>query len=207
MVGSSSDVNHGTTAGGARAGRGQEAERVLLISPAGLARYDPKVRSPGWPSNKGMKTNRSDKAGFTLTEMMIVVAVIGLLAALAIPNFAKARQSARSAAFINDLRVAGGAFQMYAIENRGYPPNASGGTMPSGMASYLGNFSWTGNTPIGGRWNWDYNINGYRAGVAVTSVSADIQQLTEIDTKIDNGDLSAGQFRSRPSGYVSIIED
>jgi prepilin-type N-terminal cleavage/methylation domain-containing protein len=44
------------------------------------------------------------KAGFTLVEIMIVVAIIGLLAAIAIPSFVKARNTARANACINNLR-------------------------------------------------------------------------------------------------------
>ena len=43
-----------------------------------------------------MKINNSRNAGFTLVEIMIVVAIIGLLAAIAIPNFVKARNTSQN---------------------------------------------------------------------------------------------------------------
>lgn len=58
------------------------------------------------------------KAGFTLVEIMIVVAIIGLLAAIAIPNFIKARQSSQRAACINNLRTIDGAKATWALENK-----------------------------------------------------------------------------------------
>lgn len=56
-------------------------------------------------------------AGFTLVEIMIVVAIVGLLAAIAIPNFSKARTTARKNACINNLRLIDGAKEQYALEN------------------------------------------------------------------------------------------
>lgn len=78
-----------------------------------------------------MKTRLSKgRHGFTLVEIMIVVAIIALLASIAVPGFLRARKRSQASRIINDLRLIDGAVDMYAIEN-----NKSTGN-PVGVADW-----------------------------------------------------------------------
>lgn len=65
-----------------------------------------------------MQINTSRKSGFTLVEIMIVVAIIGLLAAIAIPNFVKARTASQTSACIANLKQIEGAIATWALEKK-----------------------------------------------------------------------------------------
>ena len=56
-------------------------------------------------------------AGFTLVEIMIVVAIIALLAAIAVPNFLRSRKRSQATQVLEDLRILDSAVDQYAIEN------------------------------------------------------------------------------------------
>ena len=91
-----------------------------------------------------MKMLRSKK-GFTLVEIMIVVAIIGLLAAIAVPNFVQARTTSRSNACINNLRLIEAGKEQWALATNAsdtaattaadVTPYLKGGNMPNCPAS------------------------------------------------------------------------
>jgi len=71
-----------------------------------------------------MKLSKTGRAGFTLVEIMIVVALIGLLASIALPNYVKARDNSQQSACVNNLRQIDGAAQTWALETK-QGPNAT----------------------------------------------------------------------------------
>jgi general secretion pathway protein G len=101
-----------------------------------------------------MKSRKSNSRGFTLIEIMIVVAIIGMLAAIAVPNFVKARTEAQKTSCISNLQRIDGAIQVWALEQKkdadqlvtyadisGYLKNAV--LCPSGGTSFADSYTIT----------------------------------------------------------------
>jgi prepilin-type N-terminal cleavage/methylation domain-containing protein len=78
-----------------------------------------------------MDIRTAKKSGFTLVEIMIVVAIIGLLAAIAIPNFVKARGTAQRNACIRNLHEIDGAKEQWALDNK----KSAGSALDEGQAA------------------------------------------------------------------------
>src|SRR5882672_3250783 len=90
---------------------------------------------------------KSDNQGFTLVEIMIVVAIIGLLAALAVPGFVKARKQSQGRRILNDCRQMDAAVDQWALEN-GKTDGATIDTSTTGAPTYL-KTGWKANDLLG----------------------------------------------------------
>ena len=157
-----------------------------------------------------MKRNRK---GFTLIELLIVVAIIGIIVAIAIPNLLNAIQRAKQKRTMADARSMGTAIEAYAIDNNAYPPSAAS-AYPSGITTpgtavvggvYIEPI-YIARTPIKDGWNlaFMYNVNANGSTYAITSYGKDgtAGPTSAGPTTSFNADIifANGQFTRFPDG-------
>lgn len=112
-----------------------------------------------------MKRNQK---GFTLIELLIVVAIIGIIVAIAIPNLLNAIQRAKQRRSMGDARTIATACEAYAVDLNRYPP-AAGYTLPGGMtitwSTTCGNMqnyvqpTYVAKVPLADGWNSWFNYS------------------------------------------------
>jgi type II secretion system protein G len=91
---------------------------------------------------------KKHQSGFTLIELLIVIAIIGILAAIAIPNLLNAVQRGKQKRTMSDMRALATAIEAYAVDNNNYPAAAcNAGIFTSGADVVLTTASFTNLTP------------------------------------------------------------
>jgi len=138
-------------------------------------------------------------AAFTLVEIMVVVVIIGLLAAMALPAFQRSRQRSQAARLINDFRQFDSAFQRYLMENGTPPPVAMIGVVPAGMAGYLP-ANYIEPSPLGGGYIW----SGPSSNIVLSGSTATDTVMQMVDTALDDGNLATGDFTKISSSMFGL---
>ncbi len=146
----------------------------------------------------------SKTAAFTVIEIAIVAAIIGILAALAIPVFKHVKDSASISKLENDLRIFAQDFKLYHLDFSTYPPTQNtAGLFPVGMEDRM-SYTWREPSVIGGSYIWVYSGNGdpdsqYAyieiSGNSSDTLRIDADRLSEIDDDLDDGNPSTGKVQ------------
>ena len=158
---------------------------------------------------KSSNKNFRDCKGFTLIELMIVIAIIGILASIAIPNFIKYRKKAKIAEAAADIKNFEKGFIAYALDEGDFP-NDSHIVLPDlpKMEEYIAPSVWGKATALGGPSNWEGPDSYPYAGISIFEASAPQRDLRLLDSMLDDGDLTKGKFRQTPNGrYTYIIDE
>ena len=130
-------------------------------------------------------------AGFTLVEIMIVVAIIALLAAIAVPGFLRSRKRSQATAILNDARVIDGAMDQYAIENNKkgadtvYSGNIVGFFKPNSRLYTIAK----GNTNLTDILGNEYKYTNFDSGVKVNT-----NTISNFSDVIDNASSFWGAY-------------
>lgn len=94
------------------------------------------------------------KNGFTLMELLVVISIIGILAAILLPAFSSAKKSAYLARAKGEFKQVGVALELYTNANGSYPPDANR-DLPPGLEAYLGGSNWPKAPWPGSVYDWD----------------------------------------------------
>ncbi|MEM9167944.1 MAG: prepilin-type N-terminal cleavage/methylation domain-containing protein [Planctomycetota bacterium] len=155
--------------------------------------------------------NSTIARAFTLVEILIVVVILGILAAMVVPSFANAVEPSQQAAFATNIRGFAQSVELYRVREGDFPPDGTSGQIPNGLEAYIDVSTWERTTPIGGVWDSESDPADLGYGVGVhfngTGETRDDVYMTELDAIFDDGDLTSGAFREFGDGrYYYVIQ-
>ena len=162
-------------------------------------------------TNARTRVSLSHRRGFTLVEILIVVVILGVLAALVIPSFASAVVGSEQQAFVSSLRAIESASNGHFAKHGVYPSDSSSGEIPEGLEEFLDPNDFTNGTPIGGVWDFERDSWGFDSSFGVhfngTGPTRDEAYMLAIDEMFDDGDLESGEFQQLSNDRYYFILD
>jgi len=156
------------------------------------------------PDRKGgQKTMRNNRKGFTLIELLIVVAIIGIIAAIAIPNLLNAIDRGKQKRSMADMRSIGTAVESYAIDNNYYPTAGDIATLAAQATNVVPVY--IRSMPLADGWRNNFYVSCTTTGYTLASGGKDGGDLTGVSWGAFQGFnypivFMAGQFAAWPEG-------
>jgi len=144
---------------------------------------------------------KRDSKGFTLIELLIVVAIIGIIAAIAIPNLLNAIDRGKQKRTMADVRSVGTAVESYAVDNNVYPIAA----LPGTLQTIIQAGAYMKNMPIADGWSHPFFVDASTTGYTLASqgklgTAATTCAAGQTNTFIDAICFVNGQFQRYPAG-------
>lgn len=138
--------------------------------------------------------------GFTLIEILIVVVILGVLAAIVVPQAANAAGTAAQTAFARNAKSFADAAVMHRARTGMWIGDGSSGQIPAGFEDFIDPEQWENGTPIDGSWDSetrpDFDITlGIGVHFQVAAERKDAAYMSAVDAIMDDGDLTTGAFR------------
>ena len=152
------------------------------------------------------------RGAFTMIEILVVVVILGVLAAVVLPQFLGVGDDVREITFVTDARIFVEAAKRYMIDTGEYLEDSESGELPNGWEPYIQEDKWTSGTTIGGVWDVELDSFGIKFALGVhfngEGATRDDEYMQRIDARFDDGDLATGGFRKiGDDRYYCIIED
>ncbi|MGK7912971.1 MAG: type IV pilin protein [Synechococcus sp.] len=139
-------------------------------------------------------------SGFTLIELMVVMVVIGVLTAVAIPSLASQVDRARMAAAVSEMKSFADGIHSFAILNGAYPGD-NHEAVPAGTDGYINGTAFMNPTPLGGRYNFDNSSGGGQyVGISISSFNFPVETRERLDALVD-GEVNLGSGIFIDSGH------
>lgn len=148
--------------------------------------------------------------GFTLVEILIVVVILGILAAIVVPQFTSASEESQRASFASSLKQLVQQADLYRIRTGLFLPDASSGVWPGEWDGYVREQDYEGGTPIGGVWDTEFqDQGGVTSAVGVhfdgTGATRNDDFMNQVDALIDDGDVTTGSFQRLGAGRYYYV--
>lgn len=161
---------------------------------------------------------RPRSRGFSLVELVVVVMVLSILAAVAVPQFMITRGTASVARTAQDLRIISDAAEMYYTTYQTWPKEAAPGVIPKGLGDFLKDGALASPCPLGGKYDWVLTGLGTRVeggvlkrtGISIVWTEPNVPPLDlclKLDLMIDNGNLSSGRVLMPNTKTLILVQD